>query len=164
MSNGSPYAGKFLNLQPNFAYVCFYDGKIPVVEPTTGKLMGKVIDIDSKKTYYVPNLTDALLLYLLCRESDDFIPYETFKQLITTKFAGVTPSQIDDVLDWIAGQKALDTTGTSSNATKDPDPLGLFTGDKINWNSQKPTPAKKLKDFKGKHGHSEGYLILTVWR
>jgi hypothetical protein len=148
------YTGKLLNLDSKFLYVAFY-------EEATKKLMGKVINTQTGNSWKPGNLTTAMLLYLLCREDQDDIPYEMFKQLITAKFDGVSDDKIDAVLDFLDQRGALDLNGT--NATRVPDPLKLFTGPKLTWEGKDFNPAGNVH-CKGHHVHSSGYVMITIWK
>ena len=153
----SKYDGKLLNLASNFVFVGFFD-------EVDGKFMGKVINIDNGSSWKPSNKTTAFLLYLLCRESNDNIPYATFTKLVNQKFTGIPPGKIDSILDWLSAKGALDTAGTG--ATPNADPLQLFSAPQVNWEEPSLITAKDT-DYRtghGHHGYSSGYMVITIHR
>jgi hypothetical protein len=161
MQNGSPYAGKLLNLADNYLYVAFYDD-------TDDKLMGKIIKVRGRqgrgKSWKPANKTTAFLLYLLNRENNDSIDYATLTNLVNQKFNNVPVGAIDAVLTTLDNAGALDTEGNAVCASTNPDPLNLFNGPKLNWENPGINPVNKDTDFRTTHGYSPGYVMITVWK
>jgi hypothetical protein len=152
-------ANHLVNLANNYLYVAFYDeGK--------DTLMGKVIKVKGQnkgKSWKPANKTTGLLLYLLNREDNDSIDYNTFTNLVNQKFNNVPAGAIDAFLNFLKERGALDTGGNVTTATKTPDPLNLFSGTKLNWDKPDFLGANDAT-FGSTHGYSPGYVMITIWK
>jgi hypothetical protein len=151
------YTNKKLNLSKDYLFAGFCDEDAKVV-------MGKIIKVGGQnkgKSWKPANLTTALLLYLLCREDNDCIPYEEFANLIFNKFDNVPEGAIEDALDKLLAKGALDNTGNSFAGISDP--LNLFNGSKLDW-EEPALIVSKDSDCKNKHHYSKGYYMITIWR
>jgi hypothetical protein len=161
MPNGN-YAGKLMNLADNYLYVAFYEEG---VGGNKDILMGKVIKVrgqEKGKSWKPANKTTAFLLYLLNRENHDSIAYDTFSNLVKTKFNNVPDDGIDKFLKLLETSGALDT-GANNTCAVTPDPLNLFTGTKIPWENPDFMGPDKV-DFRSTHGYSSGWVMITIWK
>jgi hypothetical protein len=150
---------KLVNLADNYLYVAFYD-------EANDNLMGKVIKVRGQnkgKSWKPANKTTGLLLYLLNRENNDSIDYNTFTNLVNQKFNNVPAGAIDAFLSFLDQRGALDTGGDVATATKVPDPLKVFEGAKLNWEAPDFIGASDA-DFRSTHGYSPGYVMITIWK
>ncbi len=149
------YKNKKLNLANDYLFVGFYD------QPTNN-VMGKIIKVkgqDKGKSWKPANITTAFLLYLLCREDNDHIPYEEFTQLIYKKFDNVPEGAIEALLDTLLVKGALQDNGT--NFAGPADPLGACDGPKLNW-EEPALMVSQGANCKEKHHYSPGYIFITI--
>jgi hypothetical protein len=149
----SNYEGKALNLKKNVHFVCVREG---------GSIPGKLFYLGTLVKHARTAGTATMLLYLLARDEGDDIRFNTVASYVFKKFSFDTYDQavaaVNAFLDFLENhcfpeariphfnRKTGELTEVPRNVgildvhpagnapdTPDPDPLGLFDGDKIAW-------------------------------
>jgi hypothetical protein len=130
MNETSSYAGNLLSLKDHVYYFI-------LVDPDTGKALGKLIYPGRNKHYRVSNSTAAHLLYLLSRPRHAEITFDQMKDLVVQKY-GISEAdaeselttflrKLDSLFNYQGAIFGVLDKKSQGSVTEEPDPCGLFS-------------------------------------
>ena len=134
-------AGQLKTVSPDQTLLCFKKNVFYVAlrDPDAETGLGKIINVDGRKTYSPNTRTAALLLYLLARDDDDPILYSDFLSLAMQYFSGATVENVTSFLEKLITQYKILKVTSGAVGTDDPDPLDVFVAEsRVAWGEPEP--------------------------